>query len=157
VSYGTSAKCRRHGPRCSTALCEKAPVKQTEKCRRHTVCSSTLCHRKPHKNGLCRNHTPRCDVEKCWSKALGPEHVRCIAHGGGLRCNYENCTGLSVVGMDCKCKNHLGEQPVCNREDCYRQPHAKGLCKSHVIRCGVADCKKAVTVIGGVCKKCALE
>ena len=49
-------------------------------------------------------------------KVLRSKSDKCIEHGGGKRCNEEECTKSAVDKSD-KCKAHGGGKR-CNEEEC---------------------------------------
>ena len=94
----------------------------------------------------------RCDVPNCTKKAR-ESSTKCKAHGGGARCDAPDCT-KSAVGATTKCVAH-GGGARCDVPDCTKSAAgATTKCFAHGggARCDVPDCIKSAQGATTKCK-----
>ncbi|KAL0290714.1 UNVERIFIED_CONTAM: hypothetical protein Sangu_2563200 [Sesamum angustifolium] len=121
-----------------------------KRCRR----SNSILQGSWGKSGLCIRHGggKRCQKENCINSAEGASGL-CISHGGGRRCHYPECN-KGAQGITTFCKAHGGGKR-CTYLGCNKGAEGSTLfCKGHGVgkRCsfqGSGICPKSVH--GGPC------
>ncbi|KAL8050818.1 hypothetical protein ABFX02_06G104300 [Erythranthe guttata] len=118
------------------------------------ICSFEGCTRGARgASGRCIAHGGgrRCQRAGCDKGAEG-KTVFCKAHGGGKRCQHLGCT-KSAEGRTDYCISHGGGRR-CNYDGCPRASRGKsGLCIRHGggKRCKIKECTKSAEGISGLC------
>ena len=100
-----------------------------------------------------RRDKPVCQHEGCSTPARGSPAIHCQAHGGGRRCDHENCTKASQ-GATPYCKAHGGGR-LCENKDCTTSAAGKTpFCKAHGggRRCEQKGCTKSARDCSNHCK-----
>ena len=117
---------------------------------RERCCQAPGCVKKDQGGGRCIAHGggKRCQTEGCSKSAQGDTSY-CIVHGGGKRCQTEGCS-KSAIGATNYCKAHGGGKR-CLTEGCSKSAvDATNYCKAHGggKRCLIQGCSKSARGVG---------
>ncbi|CAK9022538.1 Probable WRKY transcription factor 19 (WRKY DNA-binding protein 19), partial [Durusdinium trenchii] len=158
VSHGGGRRCEFVG--CMKSAPGKSPFCAGHGGKRGKGCAEEGCEKGALKGGYCKSHGGgrRCEFEDCTKSAMGKSLLciahggqrkkrcteegcekgalkggYCVSHGGGRRCEFEDCT-KSARGKSLLCVAHGGGQPkkrVCGERDCQKWAQKGGYCISH--------------------------
>ncbi len=106
------------------------------------------------KDGMVNVKDKKCKYKDCNKKShpLGNDEY-CISHGGGKRCNYNDCKNSIRSNIDKFCITHGGGKR-CNYQNCDKGASGKtDYCRSHGggNRCCYKDCSKSSIDNSGYC------
>ena len=138
----------------SSAACSSGFVHSQQRSSSTKVCSYPGCIKGARgSSGRCIAHGGgrRCQKEGCNKGAEG-KTIFCKAHGGGRRCSYLGCT-KSAEGRTDYCIAHGGGRR-CSHEGCKRAARGKsGCCIKHGggKRCQKPNCTKSAEGRSGMC------
>ncbi|GBG23826.1 Hypothetical Protein FCC1311_000462 [Hondaea fermentalgiana] len=121
---------------------------------RGKLCNFIRCDKLARGRGYCKRHGGgrRCESENCLRSARSGSKF-CTSHGGGRRCQTPGCT-KGAEGATYHCVAHGGGKR-CQHEGCTKKDQGSGYCKSHGggKRCAIPACMRSVKTGTDLCSQ----